>query len=96
MTDKELLSVAVPQFAAYGCAVAMWFMAMLQVVEWTNWIAGLLFAVALAQGIFVYPLIYWFVDGAWPTTYLYVYGALVVCVAIRFVATLVAMANSPY
>jgi hypothetical protein len=49
-----------------------------------NWLGGFLgtvVALFAAPGVFVFPLIYWFVQGAFPTSYFELLG---VCVASAF------------
>ena len=52
----------------------LWFMWMLALVEWWGTLWGVIGGIFLFPGLFLFPIIYWLVEDAWPVTYLILYG----------------------
>lgn len=63
----------------YGVTIVigfvMWGIWIASLMDWIGGLAGFLAGVFLAPGVFIYPIIHWFVEDSWPTTYLILYAA---------------------
>ena len=59
-----------------------WFMAM---SKWLGFLGGIL-AFILTPGIVVFPIVYWFVEGVFPSLYFIVWGAGIVGLIITYLS----------
>lgn len=53
-------------------------------MHWTSW--GFLIAIATSPGIVVFPLMYWIVEGRFPTGYFIIWAVATILLVLSFVA----------
>ena len=68
-----------------GCGAAIWFAYLSALMDWLGVVFGVLVAVVFFPGVVVFPLVFWLVEGFFPTTYvlLWVIGMVCLVAAVR-------------
>lgn len=64
---------------SWGLVIPLWLIAVWSMQDWLGAFWGTLVSIVFVPGILVFPLIHWLVEGYWPETYLWIYGAALVC-----------------
>ena len=62
------------QLIVGGLMIVLWILWANGVIGWLGWIGGSFVAVFLCPLLVVYPVIYWFIEGTWPLTYMILFA----------------------